>query len=123
MTLNQMTETGAAAEKSASENSFYQAKYILETAQRKYDDYKKKYAQNEALFTSGAIAQSQFDEAKKNLDDAATGVKSAEDALKNTENILKDTNNSSENKMANQKNEIALIQKDIDDYKKKIEDS
>lgn len=123
LTLNQMTETGIASEKSASENSFSQAKYNLETAQRKYDDYKKKYAQNEALFASGAIAQSQLDEAKKNLDDAETNVKSAEDSLKNSENALKDTNNTSGNKIANQKNQIALIQKDIDNYKKKIGDS
>ena len=123
LTLNQMTETGIVSEKSASENSVSQAKYNLETAQRKYDDYKKKYEQNEALFTSGATAQSQLDEAKKNLDDAETSVKSAEDSLKNSENALKDTNNTSENKIANQKNQIALIQKDIDNYKKKIDDS
>lgn len=119
LTSNQMTETGVQAEKSVSENSFSQAKYTLENAQRKYDDYKKKYEQNEALFTSGAIAQSELDEVKKNLDDASTGVKSAEDSLKNAENALRDTNNSSENKIINQKNQIALIQKDIDDYKKK----
>ena len=123
LTLNQMTETGIVSEKSASENSVSQAKYNLETNKRKYDDYKKKYEQNEALFTSGAIAQSQLDEAKKNLDDAETSVKSAEDSLKNSENALKDTNNTSENKIANQKNQIALIQKDIDNYKKKIDDS
>lgn len=123
LTLNQMTETGVQAEKSVSENSYSQAKYNLENAQRKYDDYKKKYAQNEALFTSGAIAQNEFDEVKKNLEDASTGVKSAEDSLKNAENALRDTNNSSENKIISQKNQIALIQKDIDDYKKKIEDS
>jgi HlyD family secretion protein len=123
LTLNQMIETGVASEKSASENSFSQAKYNLETAQRKYDDFRKKYDQSEALFTSGAIAQSQLDEARKNLEDASTGVKSAEDALKNAENSLRDTNNSSENKIVNQRNQIALIQKDIDDYKKKIEDS
>lgn len=45
LTLNQMIETGVQAEKSVSENSFSQAKYTLENAQRKYDDYKKKYAQ------------------------------------------------------------------------------
>ena len=123
LTLNQMTETGIVSEKSASENSVSQAKYNLETNKRKYDDYKKKYEQNEALFTSGAIAQSQLDEAKKNLDDAETGVKSAKDSLKNSENALKDTNNTSENKITNQKNQIALIQKDIDNYKKKIDDS
>lgn len=123
LTLNQMTKTGVQAEKSISENSFSQAKYTLENAQRKYDDYKKKYAQNEALFTSGAIAQSEFDEVKKNLEDASTSVKSAEDSLRNAENGLRDTNNSSENKIISQKNQIALIQKDIDDYKKKIEDS
>ncbi len=123
LTLNQMIETGVQAEKSVSENSFSQAKYTLENAQRKYDDYKKKYAQNEALFTSGAIAQSEFDEVKKNLEDVLTGVKSAEDSLKNAENSLRDTNNSSENKIISQKNQIALIQKDIDDYKKKIDDS
>lgn len=121
--LNQMLETGAAAEKSVSENSFSQAKYNLEIAQRKYDDFKKKYDQSEVLFNSEAIPKSQLDEAKRNLDDAATGVKSAEDALKNAENSLKDTNNSSENKIINQRNQITLIQKDIDDYKKRIEDS
>lgn len=123
LTLNQMLETGAASEKSASENSFSQAKYNLEIAQRKYDDFKKKYEQNKELFTGGAIAQSQLDEAQKNLEDALTGVKSAEDALKNADKSLKDTNMSSENKILNQRNQISLIQKDIDDYKKKIEDS
>ncbi|WP_160687244.1 biotin/lipoyl-binding protein [Clostridium sp. C2-6-12] len=123
LTLNQMLETGVTSEKSASENSFSQAKYNLETAQRKYDDFKKKYEQNEELFNSGAIAQSQLYESKKNLEDSETGVNSAKDALKNAENSLKDTNNSSENKIVSQKNQIALIQKDIDDYKKKIEDS
>lgn len=123
LTLNQMLKTGIASEKSASENSYSQAKYNLETAQRKYDDLKKKNEQNEELFTSGAIAQSQLDESRKNLKDAETGVKSAEDALRNAEKSLKDINNSSENKIANQRNQIALIQKDIEDYEKKIEDS
>lgn len=123
LTLNQMLETGIASEKSASENSYSQAKYNLEIAQRKYDDLKKKNEQNEELFASGAIAQSQLDESRKNLNDAETGVKSSEDALKNAEKSMKDTNNSSEIKIENQRNQIALIQKDIDDYKKKIEDS
>ena len=103
LTLNQMVETGIAAEKSASENSLSQAKYNLENAQRKYDDYKKKYEQTEALFTSGAIAKNEFEEAKKNAEDAATNLKSAEDSLKNAENILNDTNNSSESKICKSK--------------------
>lgn len=123
LTLSQMLETWIASEKSASENSYSQAKYNLETAQRKYDDLKKKNEQNEELFASGVIAQSQLDESRKNLKDAETGVKSSEDALKNAEKSLKDTINGSENKIANQRNQIALIQKDIEDYKKKIEDS
>lgn len=123
LTLNQMLETGIASEKSASENSYSQAKYNLEIAQRKYNDLKKKNEQNEELFISGAISQSQLDESRKNLNDAETGVKSSEDSLKNAEKSLKDTNNASENKIAAQRNQIALIQKDIEDYKKKIEDS
>lgn len=121
--LNQMLETGAASEKSASENSVSQAKYNLEIAQRKYDDIKKKYDQSEALFSSEAITKSQLDEEKKNLEDASTGVRSSEDNLKNAEKSLSDTNNSSENKIINQRNQIVLIQKDIEDYRKKIEDS
>lgn len=123
LTLNQMLQTGIASEKSASENLYSQAKYNLEIAQRKYDDLKKKNEQNEELFTSGAIAQSQLDESRNNLKDSETGVKGTEDALRNAEKSLKDINNSSENKIANQRNQISLIQKDIDDYKKKIEDS
>jgi len=123
LTLNQMLKTGLAAEKSASENSLSQAKYSVENAQRKYDDLKKKYAQNEVLFSSGVIAQSQLDESKKNSEDATTELKSAEDSLTNAKNILNDTNNNSENKILNQKNQIALIQNDIENYKKKIDDS
>ena len=123
LTLKQILETGIASEKGASENSYSQAKHNLEIAQRKYDDLKKKNEQNEELFTSGAIAQSQLDESRKNLKDSETGVKSAEDTLKNSEKSLKDTNNFSENKIVNQRNQIALIKKDIEDYKKKIEDS
>ena len=123
LTLNQMLKTGLAAEKSASENSLSQAKYSVENAQRKYDDLKKKYAQNEVLFSSGVIAQSQLDESKKNSEDATTELKSAENSLTNAKNILNDTNNNSENKILNQKNQIALIQNDIENYKKKIDDS
>ena len=43
LTLKQILETGIASEKSASENSYSQAKYNLEIAQRKYDDLKKLY--------------------------------------------------------------------------------
>lgn len=123
LTLNQMDQTGIAAEKSASENSLSQAKHNLENAQRKYEDYKKKYEQSQVLFTSEAITKNEFEEAKKNSEDAATNLKSAEDSLKNAQNILNDTNNSSESKIANQKNQIALIQKDIENCQKKIDDS
>ncbi|MRY42686.1 HlyD family efflux transporter periplasmic adaptor subunit [Parabacteroides distasonis] len=123
LALNEIIETGAASEKSSSENAFSQEKYNLELAKRDYEDLKKKYDQNEVLFTNDAISQNQLDESKKNLDDAETNVKSAEDSYKNAEITLKDVKNNIENKIANQKNQIVLIQKNIDEYKKKIEDS
>lgn len=123
LTLNQMAQTGIAAEKGASENSLSQAKYNVENAQRKYDDFNKKYKQSEVLFSNGAIAENQLEEAKKNAEDSATGIKSAEDSLENAEIILNDTNSSSENKIVNQRNQIALIQNDIKNCQKKIEDS
>ncbi|AWK51697.1 hypothetical protein DIC82_12020 [Clostridium beijerinckii] len=123
LTLNQMVQTGIAAEKSDAENSLSQAKYNLEIARRKYEDLKKKYDQSEALFNSQAISKNEFDDAKKNKEDADAYLKIAEESLKNAEIIFNDTNNSSESKIANQKNQIALVENNIENYQQKIDDS
>jgi len=121
--LNQMVQTGMASERSDAENSLTQAKYNLEIARRKYEDFKNKCDQSEVLFNSQAISKNEFDDANKNKEDADAYLKIAEESLKNAEVIFNDTNNSSESKIANQKNQIALVENNIENYQQKINDS
>lgn len=121
-TLKQLLNSGIANDKSNAQNTVSQAEITLENAQRSYEDANNKFKQNEALLKNGAIAQNDYNAAKKTLDDAYNAVKAAEKSLENSQSALNNVNVSSEDKITNQKNQVALIQADIDNLNKKIED-
>ncbi|HYE83005.1 MAG TPA: efflux RND transporter periplasmic adaptor subunit [Clostridia bacterium] len=118
--LDRLLRKGSMSDRRSLENSVKQADINVSNAAADYEEAKKKFEQNHALYDAGAVSKEEYDSSEKKMRDLKNQMELSHIQLSNAQDSLADFGTNLEDQIADQRNQIEAAKADIANTKEKI---